>query len=134
MRPGEVHKPELRYRDGFYTYDVAVPENAKAVYKSKSFLNVKAPLIAGFHENQWLIIRSDAIDNTRIHPEEARIELYIENSYQAASDLQELEIQYTYQKIAPGASIEASETWEILPGTGLKDKKSLRRELIGKLK
>ena len=134
MKQGETRKPNLRYRDGFYTYDVAVPENAKTVYKSKSFLNVKAPLIAGFHENQWLIIRSDAIDNTKIHPEEARIELYIENSYQAVSDLQELEIQYVYQKIAPGASIEASETWEILPGSGLKDKKSLRRELMGKLK
>lgn len=134
LNHSEIRKPELRYRDGFFTYDVAVPENAKVIYKSKSFLNVKTPLIAGFHKNQWLIIRSDAIDNTQIHPEEARIELYIENSYQAASDLQELEIQYAYQKIAPGASIEASETWEILPGSGLKDKKSLRRELMEKLK
>jgi len=134
MKQGDIRKPELRYRDGFYTYDVAVPGSAKVVYKSKSFLNVKTPLIAGFHQNQWLIIRSDAIDNTQIHPNEARIELYIENSYQAATDLQELEIQYAYQPIAPGASIEASETWEILPGTGLKDKKALRRELMEKLK
>lgn len=129
-----IRKPELRYRDGFFTYDVAVPEKAKVVYKSKSFLNVKTPLIAGFHQNQWLIIRSEAIDNTQIHPEEARIELYIENSYQAANDLQELEIQFAYRQIAPNATIEATETWEIWPGTGLKDKKELLEELKGKLK
>ena len=130
----KLRKPELRYRDGFYTYDVAVPESAKLVYKAKAFLDVKSPLIAGFHQNQWLIIRSKAIDNSKIHPEEARVELYVENSYQATSDLQELEMQFAYQTIAPGASIEATETWEIRPGSGLTEKYKLLEELRGKLK
>ncbi len=129
-----IRKPELRYRDGFFTYDAAAPDGAKVVYKSKSFLDVKAPVIAGFHQNQWLIIRGEAMDNTQIHPNHARIELYIENSYQAATDLQELEMQFAYQAIAPGATIEATETWEILPGSGLTDKYALQEELREKLK
>jgi hypothetical protein len=131
---GNVQKPELHYRNGFFTYDATAPESAKVVYKSKSFLDVKTPLIAGFHQNQWLIIRSEAIDNSQIHPEQSRIELYIENSYQAANDIQELEMQFAYQAIAPGASIEATETWEILPGSGLTDKYEVLEELRGKLK
>jgi hypothetical protein len=95
---------------------------------------VKTPLIAGYHQKQWLIIRSETLDPALIHPNEARVELYVENSYQSASDLQELEIQFAYQKIAPQAFIEASETWEIRPGTGLTNKRELLEELRGMLK
>ena len=132
--PDGLQKPELNHRDGFFTYDASAPQNAKVVYKSKSFLNVKNPVIAGFHKNQWLIIRSEAIDNSQVHPDQARIELYVENSYQAPGDLQELEMHFAYQKIAPGKSIEASETWEILPGAGLTDKRLVRKELMEILK
>ena len=131
---GKIQKPEMHYRNGFYTYDASAPKNAKIVHKAKSFFDVKNPLIAGRHQNQWLIIRSEAIDNTQIHPEESRVQLYIENSYQAAGDLQELEMQFAYQSIAPGASIEASETWEILPASGLTDKYALGEELRAMLK
>jgi hypothetical protein len=132
--PKNIQKPELHYRDGFYTYDASAPESAKTVLKAKAFFDVKNPLIAGHHQNQWLIIRSEAIDNTQIHPDETRVQLYIENSYQAATDLQELEMQYAYREIVPGASIEAAETWEILPGSGLTDKYEVLEELRGKLK
>jgi hypothetical protein len=131
---GNEKKPELFFRNGFYTFDVSTPANSKTVYKAKSFLDVKNPLIAGHHQNQWLIIRSEVIDNSKIHPEESRVQLYIENSYQAATDLQELEMQFAYQSIAPGASIEAAETWEILPSAGLTDKYQALEELRGKLK
>jgi hypothetical protein len=131
---GKEKNPELYYRNGFFTFDCYAPKSAKTVYKAKAFLDAKTPLIAGHHQNQWLIIRSEAIDNSKIHPEESRVQLYIENSYQAATDLQELEMQFAYQAIAPGASIEATETWEILPGSGLLDKYELLEELRGKLK
>ncbi|MEI8114805.1 MAG: DUF4380 domain-containing protein [Bacteroidia bacterium] len=130
---GNIRKPDLNYRNGFYTYDASAPKSAKVVHKAKAFFDVKNPMIAGHHQNQWLIIRSEAIDNTQIHPEETRVQLYIENSYQAATDLQELEMQFAYHAIAPGASIEASETWEILPGSGKSDKYELLEELRRKL-
>jgi hypothetical protein len=131
---GNIQKPELHYHDGFYTYDASAPENAKAVHKAKAFFDVKNPLIAGHHRKQWLIIRSEAIDNSQIHPDETRVQLYIENSYQAATDLQELEMQFAYQTIAPGASIEGAETWEILSASGKNDKYELLEELRGLLK
>jgi galactose mutarotase-like enzyme len=126
---GKENKPELFYRKGYYTFDVSTPENSKTVYKAKSFINSKTPLIAGHHQKQWLIIRSEQVDNSQIHHTESRVQIYIENSFQAATDLQELEIQYPYQSIAPGASIEASETWEILPASEKTDKYELFGEL-----
>lgn len=129
-----ILKPELKYADGFYSYEATQPEDAKLIYKSKSFFNVEQPLIAGHHQNQWLIIRTETIAPELIHPEQARIEIYIENSVNRASDLQELEMQFDYQPIAPGATILSSETWEILPGSGLTDKNELLDELQKKLK
>ena len=132
MQQGEIRKPELSYKKGFFTYESMKPDSVP-VYKSKSFFAVEKPLIAGFHQNQWLIVRSTSIDPSRIHPNESRVELYVENSVKPDNDLQELEIQFAYQKIAPGATIEASETWDILPGTGLTNKKELLEELLEKL-
>lgn len=134
MEQGDNQIPQLHYTNGFYSYEADQPVGTQPVYKSKSFFNVETPLIAGFHQNQWLIIRSDAIDPNKIHLEEARVELYLENSDTPSKDLQELEIQFPYQKIAPQAFIEATETWEIMPGSGLTDKTELLEELKGLLK
>ena len=128
-----IHLPELQYFGGFYSYLATKPALAKQGYKSKSFFSVGEPLIAGHHKNQWLIIQSNAIDPELIHPKQARIELYVENSGTPEKDLQELEMQFAYETIAPGATIEASETWEILPGSSLTDKSALLEELKGKL-
>lgn len=134
MKQDDVRKPELNFDKGFYTYNSVFPESPQKVYKSKSFFNVEKPLIAGYHHQQWLIIRGDAFDPAQVHPNESRVELYIENSLYPEGDLQELEIQFAYRKIAPGASIEASETWEIFPGSGITDKQQLLDELQKKLK
>lgn len=58
----------------------------------------------------------------------------MENSANQASDIQEPEIQFAYHKIAPQAFIEATETWQILPGPGLTDKNDLLEELCEKLR
>jgi hypothetical protein len=129
----EIKNPEMRYENGFYSFNNTIPENKDSSYKVKAFINVQSPLIAGNHNDQWLIIRSESLDNKRIHSEQGRVEIYIENSDSRTDDLQELEIQFGYESIAPGESIEASETWEILPGSGLSNKKELLEELKGKL-
>jgi hypothetical protein len=90
---------------------------------------VKKPLVAGFHANQWLIITSNEIDPKLIHPNQGRVELYIENSSSPEKDIQELELQFDYHKMAPGASISAHETWELIKGTGLTAKSDLLNEL-----
>ena len=129
-----IQKPSLRYSNGFFSFEAVQPDSSQPVFKSKSFFAVSEPLIAGHHQGQWLIIRGKAIDPGLVHPEQARIELYIENSATPTNDLQELEMQFAYEQIAPGATIEAFETWEILPGSGLTDKKALLEELREQLK
>jgi hypothetical protein len=127
MSRAKVNKPALNYLDGFYSYESVQPESGQ--YQSKSFFDVKEPLIAGTHQKQWLIIRSKSIAAKLIHPEQSRVELYIENSTRPAKDLQELEMQFDYHQIVPGASISAEETWEILPASGSTDKNELLKEL-----
>ncbi len=134
MNQGGTRKPELQYTKGYFTYNTVLPEAPETVYKSKSFFTAETPLIAGYHQNQWLIIRSEPLDPALVHPEQGRIEIYLENSVNPTSDLQELEMHFAYRKIAPQAFIEAAETWEILPGSGLTDKKELLEELREKLK
>jgi len=133
-KPGEK-KPALVWQDGCYSYSTPLNDSTYKVFKGKSyFSSATAPVIAGFKANQWLIIRSNLIDKSAIHPEQTRIELYIENSPNRKEDLQELEMQFAYEKIAPGSSITASQTWEILQGTGLTTKNDLGKELMKHLK
>ena len=126
----EAKKPALTFQNGFFSYDSTLPEQSQKAFKAKSFFSPAAsPVIAGFKANQWLIIRSELIDKTSIHPEQSRIELYIENSANRETDLQELEMQFAYETIAPGRSITASQTWEVFQGTGLTSKVELSKEL-----
>ncbi|HET6558704.1 MAG TPA: DUF4380 domain-containing protein [Prolixibacteraceae bacterium] len=115
MNPQDLHLPELKYADGYFSYAAVEPLEGQRPYKSKSFLSVDDPVIIGNKANQWLIIRSEKVDKTLIHPEQGRIEIYVENSSDKANDLQELEMHFPYEKIPPGASIHASEIWEIIP-------------------
>lgn len=134
LNPSGIEKPGLIYTNGSYSYQTTLPNSMQKVFKGKAFFSpASAPVIAGYKANQWLIIRSEMIDKASIHPEQARIELYIENSSNPKEDLQELEMQFAYEKIAPGKSITASQTWEVLPGTGLTNKEELGKELKLKL-
>jgi len=130
-RKSELKKPALSWQNGCYSYRTPLNDSTLKVFKGKSFFSpASTPVIAGFKANQWLIIRSNLIDKPAIHPEQSRIELYIENSANRKEDLQELEMQFAYEKIAPGNSITASQTWEIIPGTGLTTKDELGKELM----
>ncbi|HZK94761.1 MAG TPA: DUF4380 domain-containing protein [Prolixibacteraceae bacterium] len=124
-------KPDLIWENGYYSYNSPLNDTTLKVFKGKSFFSpVSTPVIAGFKADQWLIIRSGIIDKSAIHPEQARVELYIENSTKRNEDLQELEMQFAYEKIAPGSSITASQIWEVVPGTGLTTKDELGKELM----
>ncbi len=130
-RKSAEKKPALMWQNKCYSYNTPLNDSTLKVFKGKSFFSTSsAPVIAGFKANQWLIIRSNMIDKSAIHPEQARIELYIENSDNRKDDLQELEMQFAYEKIAPGSSITASQIWEVLPGTGLTTKDELGKELM----
>jgi hypothetical protein len=113
-----LYLPEFKYADGYFSYKAVEPAAGQKAYKSKSFISVDNPVIIGNKANQWLIIRSEKVDRKLIHPDQGRIEIYVENSDNKAHDLQELEMHFPYERIAPGASISATEIWEIIPDLG----------------
>jgi len=123
----DIHLPALKYNKGCFSYEPVEPEVGQKVYKSKAFISVEKPVIMGYKANQWLIIKSNKIEKAKIHPDQARVEIYIENSANKANDLQELEMHFAYEKIAPGANIEASQTWEIISGSELWGKNELKK-------
>lgn len=129
MNPQDLHLPELKYADGYFSYKSVEPLEGQKPYKSKSFLNVDEPVIIGNKAKQWLIIRSNRVDRSRIHPEQGRIEIYVENSSDKANDLQELEMHFAYEKIAQGDTIKASEVWEIIPDVKDEDVRDLSKDL-----
>ena len=129
----DIHKPVLTYAQGCFSYEAAEPEAGQGAYISKTFISVEDPAIIGFHANQWLIIQSQRMDPSLIHPEQGRVEIYVENSTDKANDLQELEMHFPYENIAPGASIEASQDWEILPDLNVPDNSKLTELLKTKL-
>jgi hypothetical protein len=129
MNPQDLHLPEYKYADGYFSYHPVEPLEGQKAYKSKSFLSVDNPVIIGNKANQWLIIRGEKTDKRLIHPEQGRIEIYVENSADKANDLQELEMHFAYEKIAPGAIIQASETWEIIPDLENPDERGLSKDL-----
>jgi hypothetical protein len=129
----DIHQPALKYTDGCFTYEAIAPKAGQAAYKSKSFFSVENPVIIGYKASQYLIIRSEKIDPARVHPEQGRIEIYVENSIGKVNDLQELEMHFAYEKIAPGASIVASQNWEIIPASGIPTNDKLPSEITVKL-
>lgn len=133
MKYPDIHLPVLKYADGCFSYQAVAPLAGQAAYKSKSFFSIENPVIAGYKANQWLIIRGGKMDRTKVHPEQGRIEIYVENSATKVNDLQELEMHFAYEKIAPGATIEASENWEILSGSQPLDNDKLPEEIKVKL-
>lgn len=133
MQYPDIHQPEFRYADGCFSYDPIAPKAGQETYTSKSFISVENPVIIGYKADQWLIIRSKKMDLAPIHPEQGRIEIYVENSAGKVNDLQELEMHFAYEKIAPGGTIEASQNWEIMAASGLPVNNKLPSEIKAKL-
>lgn len=121
--------PAFNYTDGCFSYEPVKNLSGKMAYRSKSYLSVEHPVIMGYKASQWLVIRGLENDLKMIHPEQGKIEIYIENTTNKASDLQELEMHFAYREIAPGESIEATQVWDILEGTGTEKGNDLLRKL-----
>lgn len=133
LSSSEIHKPVFLYSDGCFSYLAEEPAAGQRAYKSKSYISVENPVIIGYKANQWLIIRSPKVDKESVHPEQGRIEIYVENSDNHSNDLQELEMHFAYQEISPGATIEASQDWEIIPGLDVPEDNKLTEALKIKL-
>lgn len=125
--------PKLDSCDGYFSFIPETPTSYRP-NRAKAFFSSPNSLIAGHQSKQWLIIQTNPLQQNQVHPEQGQIELYMENASNSKRDIQELEMHFNYQAIAPEKSIEASQLWTVKPGSDTKDKSALRKELDSILK
>ena len=98
-------------------------ENANSAQKhgrkGKVFIQPAQGWMAAFRDKQLLIIQFALQPESAIHPEQGQIELYQEFLHAEPDEgLLELEVHAPYKTLAPGASMNAAETWALLPYGG----------------
>jgi hypothetical protein len=125
--------PKLDTCEGYFSFIPETPTSYRP-NRAKAFFSSSNSLIAGHQSKQWLIIQTNPLQQNHVHPEQGQIELYMENASNSKRDIQELEMHFNYQAIAPEKSIEASQLWTVKPGADTKDKSALRKELDSILK
>lgn len=125
--------PKLDSCEGYFSFIPETPTSYRP-NRAKAFFSSPNSLIAGHQSKQWLIIQTNPQQQNNVHPEQGQIELYMENASNSKRDIQELEMHFNYQAIAPKHSIEASQYWIIKPAVDSKDRSILRKELNSILK
>lgn len=101
--------------DGYFTFLPQV--HAKGRKSSKAFIQPKSGWIAGFQQDQLLIIRFEKIERSQIHPNQGHVEIYLDVGKDSAS-LMELEHHAVYHNLEPGETMSTEEIWEIIPYSG----------------
>lgn len=87
--------------------------------KGKAFIQPSAGWLAAFRDQQLLIIQFPLQPKSAIHPEQGQIELYQEFIHSDRSQgLLELEVHAPYKKLEPKETMQASETWWLMPYHG----------------
>ncbi len=104
-----------RYVNGFHSVELRPGET-----RAKAFLRPSAGLIASEVGGGLIVIRFDLTPPDRVPPGHAPVEIF-RGRTPGEPDLLELEHHGPLEIIAPGQSIERSETWEYLPNTRIAD-------------
>lgn len=87
--------------------------------KAKAFIEPSAGWIAAFTRGQLFVIEFPKQPRTAIHPDQAQVELYLEQYPQDPDKgVLELEVHAPYRALAPGESMSATEKWRALTYTG----------------
>jgi hypothetical protein len=106
-------------RDRVFSLDMPADAPGQRQRKGKLFLQPSSGWMAGFHGAQAFIVQFVLRPRAEIHPDQGQIELY--NDFQPGNPnagLLEMEVHAPYRQLAPGQSMNASETWTILPYAG----------------
>ena len=103
---------------GYCTINPRKPSKSKNDRAAKAFIPASKGFMAAFASSQALIIKFKAHPQKLIHPEHALVEFYNYTSHNKDDALTELEYHAPYITLAPGESMEASQTWELHPFKG----------------
>lgn len=104
--------------DGYFTFRPSLPEKPGREQVQEAHLYPSDGLMAGFSEQQMLLIRFEKLDKHLIHPEHGLVESYSYVNENGDDRLLELELHGAYCTLAPGETMSLTETWELLPYDG----------------
>lgn len=105
-------------QDGLWSLDNSNSPSHKG-RKGKVFVQPSQGWLAAFRDQQLLIIQFPLQPKAAIHPEQGQVELYQEfTNANIYPGLLELEVHAPYKTLAPKASMQASETWWLMPYHG----------------
>ncbi|MDR2578307.1 MAG: DUF4380 domain-containing protein [Chitinispirillales bacterium] len=100
---------------GYCSVEPRVPGKGKIARWAKAFIPASKGFMAAFASSQALIIKFKKHPKKLIHPEQALVEIYNYTTHNRADALTELEYHAPYLTLAPGESMDASQTWELYP-------------------
>lgn len=107
-----------RVENGYFTFQPSVPRKPRKEQVQEVHLYPSEGLMAGFSEQQMLLIRFNKYDQHDIHSQHGLVELYSYISDNENDRLLELELHSAYRTLAPGETITLTETWELFPYNG----------------
>ncbi|MGH8026435.1 MAG: DUF4380 domain-containing protein, partial [Pseudoxanthomonas sp.] len=108
--------PDLE--QGLFAIDHSALPAGITARRGKVFLQPAAGWMAGFSGKQLFIIRFPHHPRSAIHPEQAQVELYLDEPADPAAGLLEMEVHAPYRTLRPGEEMEAVEWWTVLPYDG----------------
>lgn len=102
----------------YFTYAPSLPVKPKTEQIQEAHLSPSAGFMAGFSEQQMLLIRFEKLDQELVHPKHGLVELYSYVNDTGDDSLLELEVHGVYRTLAPGEMMSLTETWELYPYNG----------------
>ena len=96
--------------DGFFSFVPEAPVK-RPERVAKAFIQANAGEMQLFHKNEMLSIQFTPVEETKIHPEQALVEVYINVSPNGVDGLLELEHHSAYGTLQPGETMSLDETW-----------------------
>jgi hypothetical protein len=118
---GSPAYPHAEHRGFFVSPPGEKAVSAQAQRTSKAFLRPESGEIDYFRGHELLRKRTDAKGESRLHPEQALVEIYRSAGREPAEDLLELEMHGPYETLVPGAALSFEETWEVVDYPGPAD-------------
>lgn len=107
-----------RIERGLFSLDSPPFSTGETARRGKVFAQPSAGWMAGFADNQLFVIRFPHQLRERIHPDQAQVELYLDDQAEAGKGLLEMELHSLYATLRPGESLHATEWWTVLPYGG----------------
>jgi hypothetical protein len=100
-------------------FGLDLPVQGQAARRGKVFLQPAAGWMAAFRGGQAFIVQFPLQPHSAIHPDQGQVELYQDvDPGRLAKGLIEMEVHAPWRRLAPGARMDARETWTLLPYAG----------------